>query len=171
MTHALFARHPVAAYFGMAYAASWSIGVPLALQARDVTATRLALALHHAPEPPPPPVPEPAPEPPPIPVPPPAPAPPWPPIPESEPEPVPAPPPVPPPAPPPPVVRPAPAFSVMTQQAETRRQPPKPAFDWEGLIGVRLFSWMAGIMLVIAAVIPFFVRKPGQAVAQKAAAA
>ena len=28
MTHALFARHPVAAYFGMAYAASWSIGVP-----------------------------------------------------------------------------------------------------------------------------------------------
>jgi hypothetical protein len=31
--------------------------------------------------------------------------------------------------------------------------PPKPPFDWENLIGVRLFSWMAGIMLAIAAVL------------------
>lgn len=32
-------------------------------------------------------------------------------------------------------------------------RPPKPAFDWENLIGVRLFSWMAGIMLAIAAIL------------------
>lgn len=30
---------------------------------------------------------------------------------------------------------------------------PKPAIDWENLVGVRLFSWMAGIMLVIAAIL------------------
>jgi uncharacterized membrane protein len=29
-------------------------------------------------------------------------------------------------------------------------RPPRPAFDWEGLIGVRLFSWIAGIALVLA---------------------
>jgi uncharacterized membrane protein len=34
--------------------------------------------------------------------------------------------------------------------------PPKPAFDWEGLIGVKLFSWIAGIALVFAAV--FFLK-------------
>ncbi|HET9226750.1 MAG TPA: DUF2339 domain-containing protein [Thermoanaerobaculia bacterium] len=34
--------------------------------------------------------------------------------------------------------------------------PPKPAFDWENLVGVRLFSWMAAIMLAIAAI--FFLR-------------
>ncbi|MFL6193348.1 MAG: DUF2339 domain-containing protein [Thermoanaerobaculia bacterium] len=30
---------------------------------------------------------------------------------------------------------------------------PKPAIDWENLVGVRLFSWMAGIMIAIAAVL------------------
>jgi len=30
---------------------------------------------------------------------------------------------------------------------------PKPAIDWENLVGVRLFSWMAGILLAIAAVL------------------
>lgn len=34
--------------------------------------------------------------------------------------------------------------------------PPKPAFDWERLVGVKLFSWVAGIALVVAAV--FFLR-------------
>jgi len=40
--------------------------------------------------------------------------------------------------PPPPPRRPAP--------------PPKPPFDWESLIGVKLFSWVAAVMLVIAAI-------------------
>lgn len=31
-------------------------------------------------------------------------------------------------------------------------KPPKPPFDWENLVGVKLFSWIAGIALVIAAV-------------------
>ena len=31
-------------------------------------------------------------------------------------------------------------------------EPPKPAFDWEGLVGVKLFSGIAGIALVFAAV-------------------
>ena len=30
--------------------------------------------------------------------------------------------------------------------------PPKPPFDWESLVGVKLFSWVAGVMLVVAAV-------------------
>ena len=60
-----------------------------------------------------------------------------------EPPPVPAPPP--PPA-PEPVLPPSPIPPPL----------PKPAFDWENLVGVRLFSWMAGIMLVIAAI--FFLR-------------
>src|SRR5205814_8398482 len=35
-------------------------------------------------------------------------------------------------------------------------RPPKPPFDWESLIGVKLFSWIAGIALVLAAL--FFLR-------------
>jgi uncharacterized membrane protein len=99
----------------------------------------------------------------PVPVPEPAPPPPPPPIPEPEPvpepvEPPPAPPPPPPaPAPPPlPPVRPAPAFppaSPVTARSTVAPPPPKPPFDWENLIGVRLFSWMAGIMLAIAAIL------------------
>ncbi len=94
--------------------------------------------------------------PPPIPEPP---APPRPPVPA----PVPAPPPVrtvPPPAPPPPPARPAPVFAPITApvtapvfRATLPSPPPKPPFDWESLIGVRLFSWMAGITLVIAAIL------------------
>lgn len=30
--------------------------------------------------------------------------------------------------------------------------PPKPPFDWESLVGVKLFSWIAGVMLVVAAI-------------------
>jgi uncharacterized membrane protein len=30
---------------------------------------------------------------------------------------------------------------------------PRPAFDWEGLIGVKLFSWIAGVALLIAGVL------------------
>lgn len=104
----------------------------------------------------PPQVPEPAPPPPPPPIPEPEPAPLPEPEPAPEPEPVPepaAPPPAPPvpamppaPLPPAPVppVRPAPVFPPPL---------PKPAFDWESLIGVRLFSWMAGVMLAIAAIL------------------
>ncbi len=33
---------------------------------------------------------------------------------------------------------------------------PRPGFDWEGLVGVKLFSWIAGIALTLAAV--FFLR-------------
>jgi hypothetical protein len=88
------------------------------------------------------------------------PAPPPPPIPEPEPVPVPIPEPVAPPTPPPaaappppppaPPIRPAP---VLPTRSTAPPPPPKPAFDWENLIGVRLFSWMAGIMLAIAAVL------------------
>ncbi len=71
------------------------------------------------------------------------------------PEPIPAPAPEPstpaalpvPPVPPVPPVRSAPTFPAAPPR------PPKPAFDWENLIGVRLFSWMAGIMLAIAAIL------------------
>ena len=30
-------------------------------------------------------------------------------------------------------------------------QPDKPRFDWEGLVGVKLFSWIAGIALALVA--------------------
>ncbi|HEV7919841.1 MAG TPA: DUF2339 domain-containing protein, partial [Thermoanaerobaculia bacterium] len=88
------------------------------------------------PEPQPEVVPEPQPEPEPTPAPQPEP------IREPEPE---APPIIeepPPSPPPPPPLRPSP--------------PPRPAFDWDSLIGVKLFSWIAGIALVLAAV--FFLR-------------
>lgn len=50
-----------------------------------------------------------------------------------------------PPAPPrPPAPLPAPAARAP--------KPPKPPFDWESLVGVKLFSWIAGVMLVVAAV-------------------
>ena len=32
------------------------------------------------------------------------------------------------------------------------REKPRPSFDWESLVGVKLFSWIAGIALVIAAI-------------------
>ena len=40
-------RHQLAAYFVLAYAASWTIAVPLALQAQGVVGTHLPLALHY----------------------------------------------------------------------------------------------------------------------------
>jgi membrane protease YdiL (CAAX protease family) len=40
-------RHPLSAYFFLAYAVSWSIAVPLALQARGVLATNLPWWLHY----------------------------------------------------------------------------------------------------------------------------
>ena len=58
---------------------------------------------------------------------------------------VPAPPVAPTPAPPPqpPPRRPAPPPAA----------PPKPPFDWESLVGVKLFSWVAAVALVVAAVL------------------
>lgn len=66
-----------------------------------------------------------------------------------------APPPVvypasPPPPPPPRPTQPAPPLFEKAEAPEP--PPPKPAFDWEGLVGVKLFSWIAGIALVIGAV-------------------
>jgi membrane protease YdiL (CAAX protease family) len=40
-------RHPLSSFFVVAYAVSWSIAVPLALQAQGVVATRLPWALHY----------------------------------------------------------------------------------------------------------------------------
>ena len=68
--------------------------------------------------------------------------------PQPEPEPQPEPIPVTPPPPPPPVFRPPP----------TRPAPAAPrawSIDWENLVGVKLFSWIAGIALVLAAVFLF----------------
>jgi uncharacterized membrane protein len=52
---------------------------------------------------------------------------------------------------PPSVSRPSPPPRVPPPPAKTR-----PRFDWEGLVGVKLFSWIAGIALTLAAV--FFLR-------------
>lgn len=70
---------------------------------------------------------------------------------------------IPAPAPPPPVIEPPPIPSAQTAAPE---QPPAkthaapapvlPAFDWESLVGVKLFSWIAGVALLLAAV--FFLR-------------
>ena len=40
-------RHQLPVYFGVAYAVSWSIAVPLALQAQGVLDTHLPWALHY----------------------------------------------------------------------------------------------------------------------------
>src|SRR5262249_47706337 len=80
-----------------------------------------------------------------------------PPAPEPEPEPVvvaPPPPPTPEPQviePPPPIIEPPPP-----PPAAPPPKPPHPPLDWESLIGVKLFSWIAGIALVLAAL--FFLR-------------
>ncbi len=67
-------------------------------------------------------------------------------------------------APPPPVAVRIPEPSVATEgpkttpdalaaaEAEVPAAERKPAFDWEELVGVRLFSWAAGILLALAAV-------------------
>src|SRR5690242_15291493 len=41
------ARHPLASYFFVAYTVSWSIAVPLALQAQGVLPERLPWSLHY----------------------------------------------------------------------------------------------------------------------------
>lgn len=94
------------------------------------------------PEPLPQTIPEPLPTPAPTPTPPPQ----QPPTPIAQPRPSapPPPPPPPPPTPPPPTAYRKPPT------------PPKPPFDWESLVGVKLFSWIAGVALVLAAV--FFLR-------------
>jgi uncharacterized membrane protein len=96
-----------------------------------------------------------------------------PPTPVAAPPPVASPPPVIPavsPAPPPPAPRPAPTPPPLARPAAAPAppSPPRPAmlppppsppekpFDWEALIGVKLFSWIAGIALVFAAV--FFLK-------------
>ena len=40
-------RHPLASYFFVAYTVSWSLAVPLALQAQGVLAERLPWSLHY----------------------------------------------------------------------------------------------------------------------------
>jgi len=52
----------------------------------------------------------------------------------------------------PPEKRPAPKPVVMPPSEPPKPVKPRPAFDWESLVGVKLFSWIAGIALVIAAV-------------------
>ncbi|MEA2562022.1 MAG: hypothetical protein QOH06_3526 [Acidobacteriota bacterium] len=52
-------------------------------------------------------------------------------------------------APPPPPSSP----SILDEARSALGRIPKPAIDWENLVGVRLFSWMAGIMLAIAAIL------------------
>lgn len=43
----LVERHPVSSFYVLAYACSWAIAVPLALQAQGILATRLPFALHY----------------------------------------------------------------------------------------------------------------------------
>ncbi len=53
--------------------------------------------------------------------------------------------------PPPPPPAPAPPAPPPTPRPPITPPPPKKPFDWESLIGVKLFSWIAGIALVLAA--------------------
>lgn len=81
-------------------------------------------------------------------------------LPPAPPKPVP-PPPVPPVTAPPPAPPPAPAPRPAAPPSPRPTPPPPPPppaarFDWEALIGVKLFSWIAGIALVFAAI--FFLK-------------
>ncbi len=54
---------------------------------------------------------------------------------------------------------PAPALEALDQHVSPAIPPPRrsaPKFDWESLVGVKLFSWIAGVALLMAAV--FFLR-------------
>jgi uncharacterized membrane protein len=51
--------------------------------------------------------------------------------------------------PPPPPQRPAPAFQSVPTFATAA---PRPPFDWESLVGVKLFSWIAGILFALTAI-------------------
>jgi len=61
---------------------------------------------------------------------------------------------------PPPIIAKAPACSADRPVVPPPASPPPPAvpfrrlprFDWEGLVGVKLFSWIAGIALLLAAI-------------------
>jgi uncharacterized membrane protein len=55
-----------------------------------------------------------------------------------------------------PAMEPPPPPPPPTPQPPRPVSPPKKPFDWESLIGVKLFSWIAGIALVLAAL--FFLR-------------
>jgi len=88
-------------------------------------------AASHAPTPPPLPSPPPIPAPPPLPL-------------EAQPE---AARPMPP-APPPPV----PLISPRPPRLAPPPKPPRPPFDWESLVGVKLFSWIAGILFALTAI-------------------
>jgi uncharacterized membrane protein len=57
---------------------------------------------------------------------------------------------------PPPPVAPPPLRPRVSSPPVQPPAPPKPAFDWESLVGVKLFSWIAGVALLLAAV--FFLR-------------
>jgi uncharacterized membrane protein len=58
--------------------------------------------------------------------------------------------------PPPPPITPPPPPPVAPPPIVAPPRPPRPPFDWESLIGVKLFSWIAGVALVLAAL--FFLR-------------
>lgn len=61
-----------------------------------------------------------------------------------------------PPSPPAASPRPSPAGWPVSAPASIPAPPPRPGFDWESLIGVRLFSWIAGVSLLLGAI--FFLR-------------
>src|SRR5689334_5208277 len=56
----------------------------------------------------------------------------------------------------PPVVEPPPPEPPAPPTPPPPVRPPKPPFDWESLIGVKLFSWVGGVALVLAAL--YFLR-------------
>lgn len=60
------------------------------------------------------------------------------------------------PAPPPPTPKPPPPPPPPRPPFNPRPSTSRPAFDWEGLIGVKLFSWIGGIAFVLAAL--YFLR-------------
>src|SRR5581483_9248958 len=63
----------------------------------------------------------------------------------------------PPPPPPPPAPAPVPVIAKTPPPPPPQAPPPKvrPPFDWESLVGVKLFSWIAGLALVLAAIFFF----------------
>ena len=47
MSTTWLARHPLTTYFVLSYASSWTVAVPLALQAQGITHTHLPFTLHY----------------------------------------------------------------------------------------------------------------------------